>query len=117
MNDMLREFMSYGQFLIPLLTVRREIEPECVQWGDKQQYFLHYTAPEKKADTIVKNIINLSRELGMTSLTEGVETHIQYTGLSEMGCRLFQGYYFSKPISVEQFEELLDEKKHEEISQ
>ena len=53
MNDMLREFMSYGQFLIPLLTVRREIEPECVQWGDKQQYFLHYTAPEKKAETIV----------------------------------------------------------------
>ena len=79
--------------------------------------FLGKSENEKKADTIVKNIINLSRELGMTSLTEGVETHIQYTGLSEMGCRLFQGYYFSKPISVEQFEELLDEKKHEEISQ
>ncbi|MBR2088735.1 MAG: alpha/beta hydrolase [Oscillospiraceae bacterium] len=53
MNDMLREFMSYGQFLIPLLTVKHDIEPERVQWGDKQQYFLHYTAPARKADTVV----------------------------------------------------------------
>ena len=53
MNDMLREFTSYGQFLIPLLTVKHDIEPERVQWGDKQQYFLHYTAPERKADTVV----------------------------------------------------------------
>ena len=54
MNDMLREFTSYGQFLIPLLTVKHDIEPERVQWGDKYQYFLHYTAPERKMqDTVV----------------------------------------------------------------
>lgn len=53
MNDMLREFMSYGTFLLPLLQVKREIEPERVQWGDKSQYFLHYTAPERKSDVIV----------------------------------------------------------------
>ena len=53
MNDMLREFTSYGQFLIPLLTVKHEIEPERVQWGDKLQYFLHYTPPERKSDVIV----------------------------------------------------------------
>jgi EAL domain-containing protein (putative c-di-GMP-specific phosphodiesterase class I) len=66
---------------------------------------------EQRADTIVKNIINLSKELGITSLTEGVETLLQYNGLSDMGCKLFQGYYFSKPIPVEDFEHLVDQEK------
>lgn len=71
--------------------------------------FLGKSDDEQRADTIVKNIINLSKELGITSLTEGVETLIQYNGLSDMGCKLFQGYYFSKPIPVDDFEQLVDE--------
>lgn len=53
MHDMLRELTSYGQFLIPLLTVSHEVEPERVQWGGKEQYFLHYAAAEKKAETVI----------------------------------------------------------------
>lgn len=53
MNDMLREFFSYGKYLLPLLRAPRDIEPERVQWGDKAQYFLHYSAPERRADTVV----------------------------------------------------------------
>ena len=37
------------------------------------------------------------------SLTEGVETEPQYQRLKEMGCHLFQGYYFAKPLPVEEF--------------
>lgn len=73
--------------------------------------FLGKSDNEQRADTIVKNIINLSKELGITSLTEGVETLLQYNGLSDMGCKLFQGYYFSKPIPVEDFEHLVDQDK------
>lgn len=73
--------------------------------------FLGSSDNEKKADTIVKNVINLSLELGMTTLTEGVETQLQYNGLSNMGCKLFQGYYFSKPIPVEDFEKLVIERQ------
>lgn len=73
--------------------------------------FLGKSEDDKKADTIVKNIINLSRELGITSLTEGVETINQYDGLSQMGCKLFQGYYFSKPIPIKDFENLVDRNK------
>ena len=73
--------------------------------------FLGKSDNEQRADTIVKNIINLSKELGITSLTEGVETVLQYNGLSDMGCKLFQGYYFSKPIPLEDFEQLLGQHK------
>ena len=40
----------------------------------------------------------------MEVITEGVETSAQLGMLTEMGCNLFLGYYFSKPVSVEEFE-------------
>lgn len=60
-----------------------------------------------KSDTILKNIINLSNELKMTTLTEGVETQQQFKQLIQMGCSLFQGYYFAKPMPLEDFEEFI----------
>lgn len=62
----------------------------------------------ERSDTIIKNIINLSNELHMTSLTEGVETEEQYEMLSSMGCTLFQGYYFSKPVPVDELNSVLE---------
>ena len=40
----------------------------------------------------------------MVVIAEGVETKEQMQLLDDMGCDLFQGYYFSKPISVSEFE-------------
>ena len=40
----------------------------------------------------------------MDVITEGVETEQQLRILTEMGCRHFQGYYFSRPIPVDEFE-------------
>ncbi len=37
-------------------------------------------------------------------LTEGVETAEQFQMLREMGCRLFQGYHFAKPLPLAEFE-------------
>ncbi len=66
--------------------------------------FLTKSQNEYKAKTIVRSIIQLSEALGIGSLTEGVETPSQYQILTEMGCKLFQGYYFSKPMPIEEFE-------------
>ena len=69
--------------------------------------FLNVSSNSERAQTIVNNIIKLSEDLEISSLTEGVETEYQFHRLSEMGCKLFQGYYFSKPIPLEDFEKLL----------
>ncbi len=66
--------------------------------------FLSKARDEQKSQTIVQNIINLSDDLGISSLTEGVETEEQYRMLSQMRCRLFQGYYFAKPLTLQDFE-------------
>ena len=68
--------------------------------------FLNQSKNDDKAQTILHNIINLSEDLGISSLTEGVETQSQYQMLTEMGCKLFQGYYFAEPMAVDTFEAL-----------
>ena len=49
-------------------------------------------------------IIGLANKLGMRVITEGVEKKTQVDMLYDMGCKMFQGYYFSKPIPVDEFE-------------
>ena len=58
-----------------------------------------------KGQDILETIISLGGKLGMEVITEGVETDKQLLMLTEMGCHIFQGYYFSKPIPVEEFEQ------------
>ena len=70
--------------------------------------FLSKAEDNKKAETILRNVLRLSSDLGLSSLTEGVETEDQYIMLNKMGCNLFQGYYFAKPMSVQDFEKLCD---------
>ena len=69
--------------------------------------FLGRSKDESRANTIVKNVIRLSEDLGIMSLTEGVETMDQFHMLAEMGCELFQGYYFAKPVPLAEFDQML----------
>ena len=68
--------------------------------------FLRTSKPEnlEKSMSILNMIISLSKTLGLSVVTEGVETKDQVVKLTQMGCRIYQGYYFSKPIPVEEFE-------------
>ena len=66
--------------------------------------FLTRAEDDDKARTIVRNMMKLSEELGIASLTEGVETEAQHRMLTDMGCLLFQGYYFARPMPVKAFE-------------
>ncbi|MCM1056761.1 MAG: EAL domain-containing protein [Firmicutes bacterium] len=66
--------------------------------------FLQETENVKRSTTILKNIITMSKELGMPVITEGVETKEQVDFLMQVGCDMFQGFYFAKPMQVEQFE-------------
>lgn len=66
--------------------------------------FLRASENEAKGQDILESIISLAGKLGMDVITEGVEKNSQLQMLSLMGCRIFQGFYFSQPIPVEEFE-------------
>lgn len=70
--------------------------------------FLAKTDNEARARSILKSIISLAKDLDMYTVTEGVETVEQLTMLDQMGCKCFQGYYFSKPLPISAFEEMYD---------
>ena len=59
----------------------------------------------EKDITVVKYIISLANELNLVCLAEGAEEKKQVEKLKEFGCNFIQGYYFSKPIPIEEYEE------------
>ena len=52
---------------------------------------------------IVDTIIVMARHLGLSVIAEGVQTAEQLQSLQDKGCKTFQGYYFSVPLSAEEF--------------
>ncbi len=56
---------------------------------------------------MAKDILTIANHLGIKSLAEGVETFEQKEYLREWGCHYIQGYYYSKPIPVTDYEYLL----------
>lgn len=53
---------------------------------------------------IVAGIVALAKNLGLSTVAEGVETAEQFQLLQDLGCDTCQGYYFSKPIPALEFE-------------
>lgn|GEM_PF-3495622 len=58
---------------------------------------------------IAKAVIALAHSLGMETIAEGVETQAQLDFMRAHGCKALQGYYFSPPLSVQDFTKLLEQ--------
>ena len=59
----------------------------------------------KRSNLIVGETISLAKKLGMQIVAEGIETREQVDFLAKQDCDLIQGFYFSKPLPVSEFEE------------
>ncbi len=59
----------------------------------------------ERVRTILQFIVDISKALNMILIAEGVETNEQLRNLNQLGCSYFQGYLFSKPLAVSDFEE------------
>ena len=54
-----------------------------------------------------KHVVSMANDIGLECVTEGVETLNQVHLLQDNKCPVAQGFYFSKPLPVEEFEKLL----------
>jgi EAL domain-containing protein (putative c-di-GMP-specific phosphodiesterase class I) len=63
--------------------------------------FLSSFNDNEKSKIILNTIVDLATKLGMYSLTEGVETNDEAVFLQEIGCGRLQGYYFGKPMPLQ----------------
>lgn len=103
LKDMLKKFRANGYALwlddfgagYSGLNVLKEYDFDMMKIDMK---FLHGFSGNVKARQILKNIISMAKELGMSTLTEGVETEEAYQFLKENGCEQIQGYLFGRPM-------------------
>lgn len=61
---------------------------------------------EEKQKLLIKLMVDIAKNLNLTVVAEGIETVYQRKILEEMGCDLYQGYLFSKPVAKEEFQRL-----------
>ncbi len=86
------------------LTRLNQIEVDTIKL-DKA--FLDFTQDNEKGLIIIENMILLSKQLGMQIVCEGVESAQQVAWLKSVGCDVAQGFYFAKPMNVDNFIEYL----------
>lgn len=70
--------------------------------------FVKKIGKDQKSDAIVVSIIDLAHRMGMKVVAEGIENQQQSDFLRAHGCDYLQGFYYYKPMSAEEFSNLLD---------
>jgi EAL domain-containing protein (putative c-di-GMP-specific phosphodiesterase class I)/CheY-like chemotaxis protein len=76
------------------------------------QSFVRDVESDPDSAAIVLSIISLAHNLRLHVIAEGVEERAQLAYLQRHGCDLMQGFHFSRPLSVPDFEKLLQGGKH-----
>jgi EAL domain-containing protein (putative c-di-GMP-specific phosphodiesterase class I) len=71
------------------------------------QSFVQEITSDRNSATIVDSIIAMAHRMHLTVIAEGVETESQLAMLRAQGCDLVQGYYFYKPMPLEELTALL----------
>lgn len=67
---------------------------------------------QNKGIHILESVVNMAKSMSLPMIVEGVENKQEVDFLSELGCRYAQGFYFYKPMPVNEFEALIkDDKK------
>ncbi len=68
--------------------------------------FLAKNVGSEEGLAILRYLIAMAKELNFTVIVEGMETEQQVKLLSEIGCDIGQGYYFSKPVDLRNFDQM-----------
>lgn len=68
--------------------------------------FLNETSDSQRSKTIVIYVVSMAKKLNIDVVCEGVETKEQADFLKLIGCYVIQGFYYSKPLPIQDFEKL-----------
>lgn len=71
--------------------------------------FIRSIGKNPKIESVLRTIISMAHELGIKVIAEGAETGEQVNFLKSVNCDFIQGYYYSKPVPQDVFENMLDE--------
>ena len=64
----------------------------------------------KRAEIVMRATVGMIKDLGLKIVAEGVETEEQVEGIKQLGIDYIQGYYYSKPLSKNDFIKFIETK-------
>lgn len=86
------------------LNALRELSVDILKIDIK---FLPVSQNDKRADIILRSVTQMADQLGLEMVMEGVETEAQAELLKKMGCRIAQGFFYYRPMPIEEYERVL----------
>ena len=78
--------------------------------------FLEGYSAGKAKGNILEFSVGLAKSLGLESVAEGVETREMVDELKRLNCEMGQGYYFSRPIPIHEFEQKFDKNQKQVVN-
>ncbi len=113
--DVINKLKSYG-FLVSIddfgsgfsaLNMLKDINADIIKI-DRE--FLEMSSDNIRGKKVIKNVISMCRDLKFDVITEGIETKEQAEFIKACGCVTAQGYYYSKPLPVDEFVEFSEKR-------
>ena len=114
--NVLKKLKEYG-FIIEMddfgsgyssLNILAELSVDIIKLDIK---FIQSELQERNNNNIMKFIINLAKWMNLLVIAEGVETKKQLDYLKQLNCNFVQGYFYAKPMPLEEFENRLIEEE------
>ena len=88
------------------LNVLANVEADIIKLD---RFFLNYADEDDKALTFIKYLVKMMKHMGYKVLAEGVETEEQIQLLNNVECDMVQGFYYARPMPIENFRDFLKE--------
>lgn len=77
--------------------------------------FFEETDDPARSEKIIESMIDLAHNLKMPVIAEGVEDSGQVEMLKRFGCEMIQGFYYSRPLPVEEYEKFMQTREVEDV--
>lgn len=87
------------------LNLLKDLELDTVKLD--RAFFSSEKMKNEKENIIVKSIIDMTKALNMLTVAEGIESKYQMEFLNKTACDFIQGYVVSKPVSINEFENMI----------
>ena len=95
------------------LSILKEVEVDILKIDMR---FFDSSGNDGRSENIIASVVRMAKWLGMPAVAEGVEKAEQVNFLGSVGCEYVQGFYFARPMPIDEYEKLAKENKEKIVS-